>query len=163
MQWTLPKALATPEPVGLHHRSLRAYARWIMDFGWRPRLSLMRSEERWAEIVLHRDGCWQTELAVIRPGVVVPRHRHHTVESLDCVVGGSGSLTILPHCENLTISDLDVLPGPILHCLLRVPKAAWHGGRTFEYGAAFLSFQRWDTDARLITQDWEAWRSPEDR
>lgn len=136
--------------------SLKAYAREMLK-GDRLRLSrglqAMRCSREWVEIVLHRDGCWQTQLSVIMPGVTVPSHRHRRCDSYDITLSGSGLVDVEPRWLNFPLANLDIALGAQL---LHVPKMAWHGGIAGPDGACMVSFQRWDGEPDFISADWEA-------
>lgn len=134
---------------------IRAYARRVLCSGLSPRLDLMRSTARWTELILHRDGHWQTELAVIHPGVLVPRHRHRLVDSLDVAVGGEGVFDVEPLIHRMRWGGS--LPGSLIGSAVGIPRLAWHGGSVGDQGGAFLSFQRWIGEAKHVTEDWEEW------
>ena len=128
----------------------RAYARRMLAAG---RLQLGTGLQRmlcsrgWVEVVLHREGAFQTQLSIILPGAIVPVHRHLLCDSYDVAVAGSGELSLWPLLLNV----------PLAPRLLHVPRGAWHGGRAGDQGAAYLSFQHWQGgEPDFISTDWEA-------
>lgn len=137
----------------------RAFARHMLAGNrllLRPLLDRMQSTGQWSELVLYREGCWQVALIVIRPNVVVPRHRHLRVDSCDIGLGGSGLITIEPRVIDQPAER--AMRGPLAANLIRVPRGAWHGGTTGPQGGTFLSFQHWAGGAPgFISEDWQAW------
>jgi hypothetical protein len=135
----------------------RAFARYMLRDDRlliRPRLNLITVFGEYAiEVVLFRESCWQVELITMLPGAVVPMHRHNRVDSCDLMLGGTTS--------DVVIGGKSVKPfqrGPITANLVRVGKGVWHHGQPEENGAVYLSFQRWDGEPGLISEDWEVWR-----
>lgn len=137
-------------------RGLKHYARHMLE-GDRLQLSrglqAMRCSKQWVEIVLHRDGPWQTQMNVFMPGAIVPSHRHLRCESVDITLAGSGLVDVLPLC-GLPLSNPSHVP--LGAQLLRVPRNVWHGGIAGEHGSALLSFQHWIGEPDFISADWEA-------
>jgi hypothetical protein len=137
-------------------RSLRAYAREMLraDCLRLPRATqAMRCAAGWVEIVLHRSGPWQTELAIILAGVQVPQHRHPRCESFDLALAGSGCISVPPRVIDLCPRLDDA--APLMAQLLHVPRGAWHGGQAGPAGGAFLTFQRWDGGPDFVGLDVE--------
>lgn len=135
----------------------RAFARHMLAddrLRLRPLLDQMQSTEQWSEMVLFRESCWQAALIIIRPNVLVPKHRHLRVASCDIGLGGSGLLTIEPVMADRPADR--PMRGPLAANLIRIPKGAWHGGPAGPQGGAFLSFQQWDGEPGFIAEDWEA-------
>ncbi|MES2959808.1 MAG: hypothetical protein V4792_16585 [Pseudomonadota bacterium] len=136
--------------------SAKAYARRMLA-GDRLQLArglqAMRCGERWVEVVLHREGCFQTQLSVILPGVTVPVHRHLRCDSVDITLAGSGTADVWPRWPGFALANLDAALGAQL---LHVPRGAWHGGTAGPQGACMLSFQQWDGEPDFISADWEA-------
>lgn len=138
-------------------RGVRHYARHMLE-GDRLRLSrglqAMRCAYQWVEIVLHRDGPWQTQLNVFLPGAAVPMHRHLRCDSVDITLAGSGLVDVLPW-RGVPLAN--PAHAPLAAQLLPVPRGVWHGGLAGEHGAALLSFQHWaDGEPDFISADWEA-------
>lgn len=123
-----------------------------------PQLHLIQSTDHWTEVVLYRETNWQVALIVIRPDVVVPRHRHVRVDSCDVALGGSGIVDIEP-LHHGRIGE-KAMRGPLAANLIRVPRRAWHGGKTGPQGGVFLSFQQWFGEPGMISEDWEPWIQP---
>lgn len=106
------------------------------------------------ESIVFREGCWQVELVAMLPDAVIPKHRHNRVDSVELVLAGSGCGDIGGHAIGA------VQRGRLAAHLIHVPKGEWHEGTAGPNGVMYLSFQRWDGAAALISEDWEAW-SPE--
>lgn len=105
------------------------------------------------EVILFREACWQVELITMLPGAIVPMHRHNRVDSCDLMLGGTTS--------GVVIGGRRVKPfqrGSIPANLVRVGKGAWHRGQPESSGAVYLSFQHWDGEPGLISEDWETWQ-----
>lgn len=135
----------------------RAFARQMLAgdrLALRPVLDRIQATGEWTELVLYRAGRWQVELVVIRPNVVIPKHRHLRVDSCDVALGGAGSIEI---GQRPSRPFERAMRGAIAANLVRVPKGEWHGGAGGEQGGVFLSFQEWDGEPGFITEDWQAW------
>ncbi len=104
------------------------------------------------EGVLYRSGEWQVELVALMPGAVVPKHRHMRVDSVDLALGGDGVVVV----GNREMRQQR--RGRAEANLLRIGKGAWHEGAAGENGALYLSFQQWDGNPGLISEDWHAWK-----
>lgn len=137
-------------------RGVRHYARHMLS-GDRLLLSRglqgMRCSARWVEIVIHKDGAFQTQLNVFLPGSIVPRHRHLRCDSVDITLAGSGTVDVLPAVGVALANPVHV---PLSAQTLHVPRGVWHGGEAGEHGAALLSFQHWIGEPDFISADWEA-------
>jgi len=103
------------------------------------------------EGVLFRDGSWQIELVTLFPHAVVPKHRHLRVDSVDLALGGDGVVIVgdrlMPPAKR----------GSLPANLLRIGRGIWHEGSVGANGAQYLSFQQWDGEPGLISEDWQAW------
>lgn len=135
----------------------RAFARFMLRDDRlliRPQLDSIAVFGGYAiEVVLFRQACWQVELITMLPGANVPMHRHMRVDSCDLMIGGTTA--------GVVIGGRAVKPfqrGPLASNLVRVGKGVWHGGQPEGNGAVYLSFQRWDGEPGLISEDWEAWQ-----
>jgi hypothetical protein len=139
----------------------RAFARHMLQedrLFIRPELDSIAVFSGYAiELVLFREACWQVELITMFPGAVVPMHRHNRCNSVDLMLGGTSSTVVV---DGRRVSP--IRRGPLLANLVRVAKGAWHAGQPQERGAVYLSFQQWDGEPALISEDWEPW-SPESR
>lgn len=102
------------------------------------------------EVVLFREACWQVELITMLPGAVVPLHRHNRVDSCDLMLGGTTTGVVIGRKAVSSIRR-----GSLAANLVRVGKGAWHGGKPDGKGAVYLSFQKWDGPAGVISEDWE--------
>lgn len=139
----------------------RAFARYMLEGDrllLRPQLDQIHHDGRALEAVLFREGCWQVEMVVIGPGAEVPVHRHNRCDSVDLLVGGSGTINVDPCVIGRFVGDAH--KGRLAANLVRVPRGAWHGGKVGPKGIVFISFQQWQGPAQLIGEDWESW-SPE--
>lgn len=132
----------------------RAFARHMLA-GGRLTLNPVRGSIRAfggiaLECVVFKESCWQVELITMLPNVVIPRHKHMRVSSVDLALGlgddGHGVVGNAPMPQ--------VQRGSMLSNLLRIDKGAWHEGVVSSSGVMFLSFQQWDGEPALISQDW---------
>lgn len=103
------------------------------------------------EGILFRDGPWQVEMVALFPNAVVPKHKHNRVDSFDLALGGGG----------LVIVENRVMPqerrGAMAANLLHIGRGKWHNGHAGPDGAIYLSFQHWEGEPSLISEDWQAW------
>lgn len=134
----------------------RGFARYMLDGDRlliRPQLDSISIFGGYAiEVILFREACWQVELITMLPGVVVPKHRHNRVDSCDLMIGGT------PGCVEIGERAISPLRrGSLAANLVRVGKGVWHHGKSGKSGAVYLSFQKWDGEPGLISEDWEAW------
>lgn len=97
--------------------------------------------------VLHRRDRLQTEIVMIDPGAVIPRHTHPNVDSIDLLVRG-----------NVSAFEIDgtTLTRFVRGMGLRIPAGAPHGGTALAEGIGvwFLSCQRWRVPQKHIALDW---------
>lgn len=116
----------------------------------RPRLDLISADDRATRLILFREGCWQVELVVFRPGAIVPAHRHDRVESLELGVADSGGWIRIGNRRG----EHRALRGPLAANLVPLGKGVKHEGAAGPKGSAFLSFQKWDGEPGFIHEDW---------
>lgn len=103
--------------------------------------------------LLHRDGKFQTELVTVRPGVVLPEHRHPGVDSIECPLEGFIRFRINGEDPYAGVSD-ERLARFAIGKLVRIAEDAWHSGRAGPEGVKFLSMQRWTGEQSLIGERW---------
>jgi len=116
-------------------------------------LQEMRCAAQWIEVMIHRDGPWQTQLNVFLPGAVVPMHRHLRCDSVDVAIAGSGVVDVLPwRGVRLAQKKRDA---PLAAQLMSIPRGVWHTGGPGDNGAVILSFQHWIGEPDFISADWE--------
>lgn len=102
------------------------------------------------QMVLFRESCWQIELIVLQPNVVVPQHRHDHCATVDVYLGGAASMESISAIERQYQRILRGVP-----TMVSVPAGTAHGGAVGPRGLAFLSFQQWSNEAKLIHEDWQ--------
>lgn len=94
--------------------------------------------------ILHREGPYQVELVVARPGIVIPVHTHPGTDSIEYTVSGGVRL----HVDGRDLTDTmdeDRFFAFMKGKGVRIPADALHGGQVHPVlGAMFLSFQRWE-------------------
>lgn len=105
------------------------------------------------EAVLFRDACWQVELVTMLPGAVVPKHRHNRVDSCDLLISGWSPAVVIGGKSVKAVRHEALLPN-----LVRIGKGVWHEGQPERNGAVYLSFQKWDGEPGLISEDWDEWQ-----
>lgn len=104
--------------------------------------------------ILHRDACYQAELIVVQPGVIIPTHTHPGTDSIEVPVAGAVRFWIDGKDLYRGIDDARLLK-LIRGNGLRIAQDAPHGGRALPtIGAMFLSFQRWEGAPRHIGENY---------
>ena len=114
-----------------------------------------------ASIIAKREGRFQAELVVWTPNLVLPAHRHPSINALEVHVSGDMILVFGDSEEetNDYIARASVWPARRLHGrVIPVRPQDWHGGKAGDTGAAFWSLQEWSGDDPLTAAgvDWES-------
>lgn len=105
--------------------------------------------------ILHREGAFQVEMMVVRPGVVIPPHTHPGTDSIEYPVTGGVRLYVGDKDPFTKLDDerfLSFIKGKGI----RIAGDAVHGGQAHPtMGAVFLSIQRWSIDQAHIAQNYD--------
>lgn len=105
------------------------------------------------EVILFRECCWQVALVSGFPNVLVPRHRHNRVSSVELALGGKVIADVNSKALRMTYR------GSLSANFTRVPSGVWHGGAAGPEGVVFLSFQHWKSgEPDWLANDWEEYR-----
>ena len=99
-----------------------------------------------AGIVLYRQYPYQVELFITPPNTVIDEHIHPNVDSYEVYLTGDITFT----CNGYVFQNQKIGEA------IRVRTSYWHGGKTGNMGATFLSVQKWlnGKEQSSVANDW---------
>jgi hypothetical protein len=99
-----------------------------------------------AGTVLYRQYPYQVQLFITPPNTVIDEHIHPNVDSYEVYLSGDIAFSCNGH----------VFSSPKIGESIRVRTSYWHGGKTGNMGATFLSIQKWlnDVQPSSVANDW---------
>jgi len=99
-----------------------------------------------AGTVLYRQYPYQVQLFITPPNTLIEEHLHPNVDSFEVYLTGDIAFTCNGH----------IFDSPKIGESIRVKTSYWHGGKTGELGATFLSIQKWLNGAQpsSVANDW---------
>jgi len=130
-----PAVAPTPTPgtastPASNWSSLAEFARWYHDQDYPLRVpagTSIQLTDVSASWVVFREGAYQAELYLLKPGARVPPHTHQAFETLTVHLGGAC------HARRAASHTSDTVLAP----------GAWHALDVHEQGAILLVLQRW--------------------
>lgn len=144
--------------LGSPKDALYEYAEWVIRRGLGTMERPLLGGIAWADpavcVVLHRDGRFQTELVILKPGARVPLHAHPETETIDFYISGAGHARMLgpdgawvKGARGAWLTPEGRSERQVARLLrgkgVRVPADVWHEAEALSSGAAFLSIQEW--------------------
>ena len=111
--------------------------------------------------VLYREGQFQAELYLVKPGLLPPEHSHPTVDNIIMVLGGTIECSVngqlmdaKPYWDQTNADGTSVMFG-VLTGELTYPSTHSVGGGP--NGSAMISFEHWPEGVKptSISLDWE--------
>ncbi len=108
-------------------------------------------------MVVDRDGPFQAELVVLKPGGGFPyEHRHPNVNSFEVHFCGFTPLTINQRPAHMRAIRRPTDPDGAPLFLVRVKATDWHGAELSREGGSFFSVQEWfDAAPTSVLLNWE--------
>lgn len=99
-----------------------------------------------AGTVLYRQYPYQVQLFITPPNTVIEEHIHPNVDSYEVYLTGDIEFS----CNGQVFSS------PKIGESIRVRTSYWHGGKTGNMGATFLSIQKWlnNVQPSSVANDW---------
>lgn len=143
--------------------NLKEFAEWYRDNNYplRPPFdSGVYVTDEAVSYVLYREGQYQAELYLVKPGKMPPEHSHPNVENIIIVLGGTlecsvdgKTLDAEPYWNKANADGTSVMFGYITDNLKHPSTHSVGGGPN---GVALISFEKWHPNVKptSISLDW---------
>lgn len=108
-------------------------------------------------VVLYRAECWQVQLFILEPFIIIPEHLHPNVDSYEVFLSGDIEFTLNGVIKTPRSLETSFTGSSIYNNWdIRVLPNAWHNASSSYEGGSFLSIQRWlnGTVPSNVGSDW---------